>query len=105
MYAWLVAIGAGGAFALLQYGWRRIHLGPSGAAALSLRWVAVTLIVALLLDAPAGPPRPIPMWVALDVSQSMRRGDSALWRGALYSARAVRAEAGAVPLAGFFAAG
>jgi hypothetical protein len=92
MSPWLVAVGAGVAFALLQYGWRRTHQGPLWLAAAILRLLAVTFIVALLLDAPAGPARPVQRWVALDASQSMIRDDSALWRAAVDSAAAVRPE-------------
>src|SRR4051812_29083635 len=88
MSPWLVAFGAGLGFALLQYGWRRTHLGPLGLVAGGLRFLGVALVVALILDAPTGPPRPVSNWTALDVSESMRRGDSALWRAALDSARA-----------------
>lgn len=92
MSPWLVASGAGLAFALLQYGWRRTHRGPLGLLAGGLRFLAVTLVAALLLDAPLGNPRPVSAWGALDVSESMRRGDSALWRAALDSLRAASAE-------------
>jgi hypothetical protein len=88
MSPWLVALGAGLGFALLQYGWRRTHRGPLGIVAGGLRFLAVALVVALLLDAPTGAPKPVASWTALDVSESMRRGDSALWRLALDSARA-----------------
>src|SRR5690348_8957002 len=87
MSPWLVALGAGLAFALLQYGWRRTHRGPLGFVAGGLRFLSVALVVALLLDAPTGAPKPVASWTALDVSESMRRGDSALWRAALDSAR------------------
>src|SRR4051812_48018611 len=89
MSPWLVALGAGLGFALLQYGWRRTHPGSLGVAAGGLRFLAVALVVALLLDAPTGPPKPVSIWTALDVSESMRRGDSSLWRAALDSARSV----------------
>src|SRR5438105_3187611 len=92
MSPWLVAVGAGAAFALLQYGWRRTHQGPIWAAAALLRWLAATLVVALLLDAPSGPAQPVRSWAALDVSQSMIRDDSVLWRAALDSVRAVQPE-------------
>ena len=88
MSPWLVASGAGLGFALLQYGWRRTHRGALALVAGALRFFAVTLVVALLLDAPTGPPKPVSSWTALDVSESMKRGDSALWRAALDSARA-----------------
>ena len=88
MSPWLVASGAGLAFALLQYGWRRTHRGPIALVAAALRFLAILLVVALLLDAPVGRPRAVSSWAALDVSESMRRGDSALWRAALDSLRA-----------------
>src|SRR5450759_3569983 len=92
MSPWLVAVGAGAAFALLQYRWRRTHQGPIWVAAAILRWVAATLVVALLLDAPSGPAQLVRSWAALDVSQSMVREDSALWRAALDSVRAAKPE-------------
>src|SRR3954469_18329105 len=92
MSPWLVAVGAGAAFALIQYGWRRTHQGPLWLTAAACRWAAVALIVALLLDAPAGPASPVRDWVALDASQSMTRDDSALWRSALDSAVRARPE-------------
>src|SRR4051812_38472023 len=92
MSPWLVAIGAGLAFAFLQYGWRRTHRGPIWFAAAMLRLIAAALVVALLLDAPAGRARPVSTWAALDVSQSMIRGDSALWKAARDSANAVHAD-------------
>ena len=82
MTPWLVASGAGLAFALLQYGWRPTHRSPLAIIAGVLRFLAVTLVVALLLDAPIGSPKPVSAWGALDVSESMRRGDSALWSAA-----------------------
>src|SRR3954463_927149 len=92
MSPWLVAVGAGAAFALLQYGWRRTHQGPLWLTAAACRWAAVTLIVALLLDAPAGPAKPVRAWVAIDASQSMARDDSLLIKSAIDSATAVRPE-------------
>jgi hypothetical protein len=53
-----------------------------------LRALALTLLIALLLDAVAGLPRPIPPIVALDVSRSwLRGGDSAAWKDARARAR------------------
>jgi hypothetical protein len=92
MSPWLLAVGAGAAFALLQYGWRRTHQGPLWVAAATLRWVAASLVVALLLDAPAGPAQPVRRWAALDVSESMVREDSTLWLAALDSVRAAQPE-------------
>jgi hypothetical protein len=92
MSPWLIAVGAGVAFALLQYGWRRTHRGPLGLAAMTLRFLAVVLVVALLLDAPIGRARPVSAWAALDASQSMMRGSDSLWRAALDSTRAAGAD-------------
>lgn len=95
---WLISIVAGLAGALLQYGWtgrrrgwiRRVAAAPMPAA---LRALALALIVALLLDAPAGRSRVPAPWVALDASRSMARGgDSTAWRAALDSARALDAD-------------
>src|SRR5688572_15976857 len=91
MSPWLVAVGAGLGFALLQYAWRRTHRGPLALIAGVLRFVAATLVIALLLDAPAGRARPVANWAALDVSESMRRGDDALRQAATDSLRAVNA--------------
>src|SRR6478609_7415544 len=92
MTPWLVATGAGLAFALLQYGWRRTHRGPLAIVAGALRFVVVLLVMALLLDAPAGSAKPVSSWGALDVSASMQRGDSALWRAARDTLRASGAD-------------
>ena len=92
MSPWLVAVGAGVVFALLQYGWRRTHRGTLWMSAGILRVFAVVLVVALLLDAPAGRAIPVRSWAALDVSQSMVRDDSVLWRDALDSVRAAQPE-------------
>src|SRR5258708_13009609 len=92
MSPWLLALGAGAAFALLQYGWRRTHRGPLWVTAAILRWMGATLVVALLLDAPAGPAQPVRPWAALDVSQSMLREDSMPWLAALDTVRAVQPE-------------
>src|SRR5205823_1116556 len=53
---------------------------------------AVTLLVALLLDAPAARPRPVTSWAALDASASMARGDTTLWRAARDTVRHAAAE-------------
>jgi len=92
MSPWLLALAAGAALALLQYGWRRTHQGPLWVTAAILRWVAATLVVALLLDAPSGPAQPVRRWAALDVSQSMAREDTVLWRAAMDSVRAAQPE-------------
>ncbi len=82
MSPWLVAIISGVVLALIQYGWRDLRSGWGVVVAAALRVGAVTLLVALLLDAPAAPARPVGRWAALDASLSMARGDSALWRAA-----------------------
>lgn len=93
MSAWLIATLIGIAGALLQYGWggrRRSAVAPWTAL---LRAAALTLVIALLLDAPAGIARLPAPWVALDASASLVRGhDTAAWRAARDSARAVHAD-------------
>jgi hypothetical protein len=96
---WLISLLAGLAGASLQYGWsgggvggglKRVLATPLPAL---LRALAFTLVVALLLDAPAGVARVSPPWAALDASSSMARGnDSSVWRAAIDSARAVGAD-------------
>lgn len=94
---WLISLLAGLAGAALQYGWGggRGAIGRALSAPVPalVRAAAFTLVVALLLDAPAGASRVPPPWVALDASLSMARGaDSAAWRAAVDSARAVGAD-------------
>lgn len=76
MSAWLLAVGAGIALALLGYA-GRVADGRAPlvviAAALA-RGGAAAMLVALLLDAPLGPSRPPPPLIALDVSASWTRG-------------------------------
>jgi hypothetical protein len=83
MLKWLVAAVAGVAIAVLLYGRRESGRGARSAVLIALRALAMTLLLALVLDAPSGPSRaPAPL-VALDVSASWGRGsDSALWRQA-----------------------
>ena len=92
MSLWLLAIAAGILLAIVQYGTRGFAAGGVALGAAALRACAVTLIVALLLDAPAGCAKPVATWAALDVSLSMARGDSAMWRTARDSIRAVGAD-------------
>ena len=92
MSLWLLAIAAGILLAIVQYGGRGLAAGGASLGAAILRAVAVTLIVALLLDAPAGCAKPVASWAALDASLSMTRGDSTLWRAARDSVRAARAD-------------
>jgi hypothetical protein len=89
MSSWVVVAVAALALALVLYGWRE----PGGLARrahlIALRALALALVIALLLDAPAGAARPVAPFVALDVSASWMRGnDSAAWRAALRQARA-----------------
>ena len=87
MTIWMVSVVGGVLLALLSYQWR----GASAAKTLLvavLRALALTLLIALLLDAVAGTPRPVPAIVALDVSQSwLRGGDSSAWKDARTRAR------------------
>ena len=79
MTIWLVAVVGGVFLALLSYRWRGASAAKTLFVAL-LRALAFTLLIALLLDAVAGLPRPVAPIVALDVSQSwVRGGDSASW--------------------------
>jgi hypothetical protein len=92
MSPWLLALGAGLIIALVQYGWRDLRAGWGVGIAALLRIAAITLLVALLLDAPSGRARAVSRWAALDVSASMARGDSSLWHAARDSIRRVAAE-------------
>ena len=82
MSPWLLALGAGLIIALVQYGWRDFRAGWAVGVVALLRLGTITLLVALLLDAPSGRARPVTGWAALDVSASMARGDTMLWRAA-----------------------
>ncbi|MHB1225108.1 MAG: hypothetical protein ACYC2G_13865 [Gemmatimonadaceae bacterium] len=75
MSAWLLAVGAGVALALVGYA-GRVSGGraPLVVGAAVTRGVSTALLVALLLDAPLGPATPPPPLVALDVSASWTRG-------------------------------
>jgi hypothetical protein len=88
MTIWLVAVVGGVLLALLSYSWRGTSAAKTLVVAL-LRALALTLLIALLLDAAAGLPRPVPPIVVLDVSQSwLRGGDTAAWNDARNRARA-----------------
>lgn len=88
MMIWLAAVVGGVLLALLSYQWRGASAGRILLAA-SLRALAFTLLIALLLDAVAGRPRPVAPLVALDVSQSwLRGGDTTAWSTARQQARA-----------------
>lgn len=86
MLIWIAALVAGAAAVILVYG---VKPAP-GLMLLSaaLRLVAVTGLVALILNAALGAARPAPAIVALDVSASwLRSGDSTRFREALDRAR------------------
>ena len=87
MLPWLVAVCAGIAAALFQYG--SAALSPRSAPLSLLRALAVSIVVALLLGAPTGPANLRRPDVALDASESWSRarvGGDACWRAALDSA-------------------
>ena len=93
MSPWLIAALVGLLFAFLQYAGRDLRLGARLIPPTLLRFGAVTLLAALLLDAAAGPRKAMATWVALDASASWRRGsDSAPWREAWRDVRAARPE-------------
>ncbi|MGH7619053.1 MAG: hypothetical protein ACREPM_17675 [Gemmatimonadaceae bacterium] len=92
MSPWLLALGAGLIVALVQYGWRDFRAGWAVGVAALLRLGAITLLVALLLDAPSGRAKPVSAWAALDVSSSMARSDTSLWHAARDSIRSVVAD-------------
>lgn len=81
MSPWLIAVIAGLVVALIQYGLRDLR-SPLSVIAAVLRAAAVAIVVALVLDAPAARAKPVSTWGALDVSQSMLRGDTSVWRAA-----------------------
>jgi hypothetical protein len=92
MSPWLLALAVGIIVALIQYGVRDLRSGGQSMVAALLRIGAVTLLVALLLDAPAARARPVSTWAALDASLSMTRGDTAVWQAAGDTIRRAGAE-------------
>jgi hypothetical protein len=79
--AWLIAVAVGVGVALVQY----VRGAPTMALRIglgALRALAIAGVVALALDAPLRPPRPVQPAVFVDASRSMTRGDSAVWRAA-----------------------
>ncbi len=92
MSPWLLALLAGLFVAFIQYGVRDLRGNWLTLLAAVLRALAVTIVVALLLDAPAARAKPVATWAALDVSASMGRGDSSAWRAARDSLRRISAE-------------
>ena len=93
MSPWILAALAGLVFAFLQYAGRDLRFGARAVLPAVLRAVAITLLAALLLDAPAGRRKPLATWVALDASASWRRGgDTSAWRRAWREVRAAKPE-------------
>jgi hypothetical protein len=90
MLIWLLALAAGCGFAYLQY---RFGGASYAKVPLALRALAITLILALLLDAPGGPSRRVRPYAALDASSSwFSSGDTAIWHRAVRSADSVGAD-------------
>ncbi len=88
MSSWVVAAVAALALAIVLYGWREPGGLARRAPLIALRALALALVIALLLDAPAGAARPVAAFVALDASASWRRGnDTTAWRAALRQVR------------------
>lgn len=84
MVIWLIAVLVGSAAAFAQY---RFGGALHARVPLVMRAVALSIVVALLLDGPIGPSRAARAYVALDASASWRAGgDSSLWRRARASA-------------------
>lgn len=93
MTLWLLAVAVGVIVAALLYGVREQRLGLALVGPALLRAAALTLVVALLVDAPVAPRRAARPLVALDASESWRRAaGSALWREAVRHADAVGAD-------------
>ena len=85
MIAWFIAALAGVLAAVVQYG--RVLLASRTLPLALLRGLAAALIVALLLDAPAGRATKLTPDVALDASESwLRATDTSGWKTALDSA-------------------
>jgi hypothetical protein len=94
MTDWLIAAAVGLIAAALLYG-RQRGAGPAPAWRIALgvlRAGAITLVVALLLDAPLGRARPAPTAVFVDASLSMTRQNAALADAAWDSATTVGAD-------------
>jgi hypothetical protein len=93
MLPWTIAAIAGLVIAVVLYGWREPRRVVRDAPLVVLRAIAITLVLALIMDAPAAARRRQPALVALDASRSwIRGGDSALWRQASEQARALSSD-------------
>ena len=88
MSSWLIAIVVGALAAALQYARLRAPAGLRRLLLATLRGLALTLAVALVLDAPLGRAAVVQPLVFVDASQSMAREGADLMRVALDSARA-----------------
>ena len=90
MLIWLFAICGAWALAFAQYRLLASSGGPRATVPFVLRGTALTIILALLFDAPIGFARHATPYAALDVSASWRAiGDNALWQRAVRSADSV----------------
>jgi len=71
---WILAVGLGLLVAWMAYA-RGAATGQRNRVAVlaALRWLAVTIIAAMVIGAPSAPPRPAAPLVAIDVSASWRR--------------------------------
>src|SRR6185503_16022494 len=92
MTGWLIAAVVGVLAAAAAYIPLRAPSPPLRAALAFLRGLAITLVVALVLNAPLGRPRVALPAVFVDASQSMGRENAPLWRAAWDSATRIRAE-------------
>lgn len=92
MLSWLAAVVIGVAAAALQYVPVRSPAASRRGVLGALRALAITLVVALLLDAPLGPARAVPLSVFVDASMSMDRERAGLARAAWDSARRAGAD-------------
>ena len=96
MSIWLGAAAAALLAVAVQYLWREPRAHRLRIPAALLRAAALTLILALLFDAPAGPRRALRPFVALDASSSWLRGagaaDSAAWQRGLEAAGAAQGD-------------
>ena len=92
MSAWLIAGVVGVAVAAIGYLPLRAPSPPTRAALALLRATALTLVIALVLDAPLGRPRQTLPSVFVDASMSMARENAPLWRVAWDSISAIHAD-------------
>ncbi|MFN2399493.1 MAG: hypothetical protein ABR543_12765 [Gemmatimonadaceae bacterium] len=91
--SWTLALLAGATLALLLYRSREPRALGRLTPLILLRALSLSLIAALLLDAPAGTRRARSPIVALDASLSwLREGDTAFWRTAVARARALSSD-------------